>query len=131
LLGALAPETNVLDMAGLNDPQIARNGFSMDYVLAAKPALIWFPHSDYTRIYGIFSSDPRLLGRYVLYAGAFDLGLAVRRDLPPDSPVVLAVKQVWSETYPGVDINRYVVQRVIWNAAPASREMRSVIAAHP
>ncbi len=131
LLGALAPETTVLDMAGLNDPQIARNGFSMDYVLAAKPALIWLPHSDYTRIYGIFSSDPRLLERYVLYAGAFDFGLAVRRDLPPDSPVVLAVKQVWAETYPGVEINRYVVQRVMWNPAPASREMRSVIAAHP
>lgn len=131
LLGALAPETKVLDLAGLNDARIARKGFSMDYVLAEKPALIWFPHSDYTRMYGVFSSDPRLLERYVVYTGAFDLGLAVRRDLPKDSPVILALKQVWAETYPGVDINRYIVQRVIWNAAPAPREVRSVIATHP
>ncbi len=131
LVGALAPETKVLDLAGLNDRRIARNGFSMDYILDAKPDLIWFPHSDYTRMYGIFSSDPRLLERYVVYAGAFDLGLAVRRDLPADGAVMQVVKHVWAETYPGVDMNRYVVRNVTWNPAPAPRDIRSVIVAHP
>ena len=130
-MGALAPQANVIDLAGLNDPEIARAGFSMQYVLSRKPEVLWFPPSDYTRLYAQVASDPRLLQQYIVYAGAFDFGLALRKDLPPDSSIVRAFHAVWADTYPGVDSNHFIVQRVVWNPSPVPRSIRAVIVAHP
>ena len=47
-LGAVNPAVTLIDIAGLNDTRIARQGFSMDDLLARAPDLIWLPHHDYT-----------------------------------------------------------------------------------
>lgn len=116
-LGACAPQVTIIDSAGLNDPYLAKHLMGVDYLLDQKPDIIWFPHPDYTRFYGAFSSDPRLLRDYVVYAQAFDFGVALRKDSPRQAQVAAAFDQAWSKTYRGFDLNQYRVTAVYWDVS--------------
>lgn len=114
-LGACAPQITIIDSAGLNDPYLAKHLMSVDYLLDQKPDIIWFPHPDYTRFYGAFSSDPRLLRDYVVYGQAFDFGVAIRKNSPRQRQIAAAFDEAWSTTYRGFDLNRYQVTAVYWD----------------
>jgi hypothetical protein len=103
-LGAAAPELTIVDLGGLNDDTLARKGFSAAYVASRRPDLIWMPHSDYTVPNKALLASSDLAARYDYYPGAFDYGLAVRKDTPLRSDVVRAVQAIWQETYPGMDM---------------------------
>jgi hypothetical protein len=103
-LGAAAPELTIVDLAGLNDSTLARKGFSAAYVESRRPDLIWMPHSEYMGLNKALLASSELAARYDYYPGAFDYGLAVRKDTPLRSDVMSAVQAIWQESYPGTDM---------------------------
>ncbi|MCC8962081.1 hypothetical protein H8A95_07045 [Bradyrhizobium sp. Pear76] len=111
-IGSSAPNIAVIDLVGLNDTRIGRNGLSMDYLLGLKPDIIWFPHQDYTGLRSRMLSDPRLYQRYVVIAGAFNYGLAIRRDNPHRASIEADVAKGWAELYPSLAMPDYIVTGV-------------------
>jgi hypothetical protein len=107
-IGAGSLHTQVIDLVGLNDTQIALHGFSMPDLLARSPDLIWFPHLDYTGLRATMFSDPQLLQRYVVIAGAFNYGLAIRRDSPVRPQIERGVRRAWARLYPGLGYDDYL-----------------------
>jgi hypothetical protein len=107
-LGDSLPKVDIIDLAGLNEPTIGLRGFTMNDFLARKPDLIWFPHWDYTGLRATMFSDPRLFRQYVVIAGAFNYGIAIRRDSRDYAVLMHAVSTEWTKLYPGHSIDSYV-----------------------
>lgn len=99
-LGALDPARTVIDLAGLNDTRFATEGFSMDGLLARAPDLVWLPHSDYTGLRAAILGDARLFARYRVIDGAFNYGLAIRRDSPFRPAIEARLGAAWAAHYP-------------------------------
>jgi hypothetical protein len=113
-LGRFAPQVNVIDLAGLNDNEIALHGFNTEALLARKPDLIWMPNTDYTFQRGRMMSDALFLAQYDLYDGAANYGIAVRKDSPIREQIEKQLKVYWSAAYPGYDMNDYLVKTASW-----------------
>jgi hypothetical protein len=113
--GAAAPQVNIIDMAALNDDYIAFHGFDSAQLLARQPDLIWMPLDTYTHDRASLFADPELLRDYIVYAGAFDLGLAVRKQSPFGAAIDQALRNAWQHSYPGYDPAQYIVQKVEWS----------------
>jgi hypothetical protein len=111
-LGESLPNINIIDLAGLNDAEIARHGFSMNYLLAQRPELIWLPHSDYTGLTSAIVSDPRLLSQYTLLRGAFNYGIAIRKDGKDYNSLESHLVELWPTLYPGTNYRDYIVTAV-------------------
>jgi hypothetical protein len=114
-LGGHAPQTAIIDIAGLNDTEIALHGFSMAALLARKPDVIWMPHPDYTYQRGLMLADPELLAEYDVYAGAANYGLAVRKDSPYRAQLVKQMQVLWAKLYPGLSMKDYLVRSAHWS----------------
>ena len=114
-LGERAQQVNVIDLAGLNDYEIARHGFEMNALLARKPDLIWMPHRNYTYQRGVMLSNAELLREYDVYAGAANYGLAVRKDSPVRGQIEERMKVFWSAVYPGYAMDDYLVTSASWS----------------
>ncbi len=115
-VGVNALNKTVIDLVGLNDTTIGRKGFSMDYVLARQPDLIWLPNDDYTGLVSTIVSDRRLYERYTVIAGAFNYGIAIRRDSRHRALIEQRITEAWATLYPRHNIADYVVR-----CAPAPR----------
>ena len=115
LLGAAAPQVTLIDSVGLNDAYMARHPLGIDYLFAQDPDLIWLPHPDYTRLYGTFASDPRLLRDYEFYAEAAEWGMAIRKASPRYAEVKRQFAAYWKQQYPGYEMDKYRVTRVSWD----------------
>ncbi len=116
-LGRRASQANIIDLAGLNDTDIALHGFHMDRLLARRPDLIWMPHTDYTYQRGVMFSDPRLLQQYEVYANAANFGLAVRKDSPYRADIDRQLGVFWAAMYPGTTPDAYLVHAASWTGA--------------
>ena len=113
LIGAAAPRVSIIDLAGLNNRDIALHGFNMERLLDRKPLLIWFPHSDYTWQRKEMFCSPRLLDEYtVLSGGAFNYGLAIRKGNSDTAGLEQTVAAVFAELYPGADVKDYAVTAI-------------------
>jgi hypothetical protein len=108
-IAAAAPKATIIDLVGLNDTRIGLHGFSMEELLARKPDLIWFPHSDYTGLRATMLSDPKLYTNYVVVADMFNFGIAIRRDSPMHDAVESGVRKAWSKLYPSARLADYTV----------------------
>ncbi|PVE26342.1 hypothetical protein DC522_00855 [Microvirga sp. KLBC 81] len=108
-LGASAPHVTLIDLVGLNDTVIGRNGFSFDDLLARAPDLIWLPHWDYTGLRAAILADPRFHDRYQVIVGAFNYGLAIRRDSPHRVQIESNIAQAWTKLYPAYGMKDFVV----------------------
>ncbi|HNJ13777.1 MAG TPA: hypothetical protein PLN43_09390, partial [Anaerolineales bacterium] len=82
-----------------HDSYFAHNGFSVDEFLRRKPDLIWFPHSDYTKITAEIIDSQTFWEQYEFYPGAFDFGLAIRKDSLNYQAIHKAIQPVWREVY--------------------------------
>jgi len=97
--GYVAPGVHIIDVAGLNDPHIAKEGFSVDYVLQQEPDLIWLPHYDYAdQVHAFYTSDD-FIQDYMILPGAFQYGIAIRKDSPHAEKVFQRVKELWPKYY--------------------------------
>lgn len=98
-IGASAPHVAIADPLGLHDAQVARQGFSVDVLLDTAPVLIWMPHDDYGSINAAILAAPRFWQVYDFFPGAFDYGLAVRRDVWSDDAIAPLIRTVWARAY--------------------------------
>jgi hypothetical protein len=105
-VGARAPEVTLIDMVGLHSPEIARNGFSASALLEEQPDLIWLPHHDYRDVLHALLESERLWAEYDVYVGAFDFGVAVRRESVNRERVLEAFMHAWRERYGALDVDR-------------------------
>ncbi len=116
-MGSSAQQINIIDLAGLNDSEIALHGFSRSSLLARKPDIIWMPCFPYTYQRGVMMSDPRLLEQYDFYADAGGYGVAIRKDSPYRDPIDHQMQVFWSATYPGYKMSDYLVRSSSWSGA--------------
>ncbi len=116
-LGARAQQVNVIDMAGLNDNEIALHGFDVQSLLLRKPDVIWMPNNDYTYQNAWMMSDPELLKEYDVYAGAANYGLAIRKNSPYRTEIDRQMQVFWNAAYPGYRMSDYLVQSANWTRA--------------
>jgi hypothetical protein len=83
LPAALNPRKRIVDLAGLNEPALARDGVSILFVIYRdRPDLIYLPHPDYRDMIAQLLHDPGFRTTYeVLDARALGavMGLALRR----------------------------------------------------
>jgi hypothetical protein len=109
-LGYASQSKTVIDLVGLNDTDIGAHGFTVQKMLARKPDLIWLPHGDYTGLLAKIYSDPAFFAAYDVYAGAFNYGIAIRRDAPLRSEIYAQLKSVWSALYHDAPLEQYLVR---------------------
>jgi hypothetical protein len=114
-LGERASQVNVIDLAGLNDTDIALHGFRINPFLQRKPDLIWMPNTDYTYQRGTLFSDPAFFAQYNLYSDAGNYGIAVRKDSPFRPQIDRQVQFFWTKTYPGTNPSDYLVHSATWS----------------
>jgi len=113
-LGDHAPDINIIDLAGLNDTDIALHGFDTSRFLARKPDLIWMPNTAYTYQRGAMVSDPAFLAQYDLYDRAGNYGIAIRKDSPVRPQIERQLNIFWSQVYPGTNPSAYLVHSATW-----------------
>jgi len=99
-LAASNPDHPFLDLAGLNDPLIARKGFSVKAILDRKPDLIWFPPADCTGVVHSLLSDPDFFLNYSFYPEAFNYGIAVRNSGVTAETIAKIFRTQWEKNYP-------------------------------
>ena len=116
-LGERAAQVNVIDMAGLNDNEIALHGFDVHALVLRKPDVIWMPNNDYTYLNAWMMSDPELMKEYDVYAGAANYGLAIRKDSPYRAEIDRQMRVFWSASYPGRAMSDYLVRSSSWTRA--------------
>jgi hypothetical protein len=114
-LGSNAPQANIIDLAGLNDTDIALHGFDMSRLIERKPDIIWMPNTSYTYQRGLMFSDPALLAQYDVYDGAANYGLAIRKDSPFRPQIDRQMQLFWSAVYPGYVSKDYLVRSASWS----------------
>jgi hypothetical protein len=112
-IGAYAPQVSVIDIAALNDEEFALHGFSSEALLQRKPEVIVLPHPDYTGLVAAVLSDPQLLAQYSVYAGAYNYGIAVRKDSPNYEADMQTLKVGWAKNYPGIPMDEYLVKAIV------------------
>lgn len=105
LVGARCVHIHIIDLLGLHDPFFAHHGFSSAEFFNRQPDLIWLPYPDYTKIVAAIQNDLQFLEGYDYYPGAFDYGVAIRRDAENYRLIYDAVRAVWRVTYPGVEMD--------------------------
>ena len=123
-LGLRASHANVIDIAGLNDTDIALHGFDLPTLLARKPDLIWMPQSDYTYQRGLMFADPAFLQQYDLYAGAANYGIALRKNSPYRAAIDRQMPLYWATAYPGTTMADYLVHAAHWTGKQITVTLR-------
>jgi hypothetical protein len=98
----------IVDMAGLNNKELAQSGFSSQRILCRYPDFIWMPHTDYTFFRKELLDDPAFYTNYDYYSGVFNYGVALRRDSFFYDELYASVCKVFQRAYPGKDINDYL-----------------------
>src|SRR5216683_1006054 len=106
-MGAMTPQLTVIDLSGLNDSGIARHGFAMQPFLDRKPDLVWLPYLDYTYYRGVFFDSKDFLSAYTIFDGAFNYGVALRKDSPYYSQMLAGLKQAWAQDYSTYPMQNY------------------------
>ena len=90
----------ISDLSGLNDRHIAQQGFSSKYMLDQRPDLIWLPIQGYTVWRSEILSDPRFQQQYSYISGAFNFGIAIRKDSRYYAQILSVLRAAWPKYYP-------------------------------
>jgi hypothetical protein len=114
-VGANAPNIHIIDIVGLHDPYFAHNGFSINEFINREPDLIWFPHYDYTKIMTLIIDSKEFWEQYDYYPGAFDFGIAIRKESPKYQEIYNAINKTWQDIYETRKMKDYLATPVINN----------------
>jgi hypothetical protein len=109
-IGAAAPHVYILDPIGLHDPYFAHHGFSAQEFFRRQPDLIWLPHPDYSRIVSEILNAAEFCEAYDYYPGAFDHGLAIRRNSAYYEPIYDLVGSAWRKHYGDAEMSLYLAR---------------------
>lgn len=111
-VGAMAPDTVLIDVVGLHDREFALSGFTAKRLFARKPDLIWMPHYHYTRMIRDILDSDEFWDHYLYYPRAFVYGLAIRKDSPRFEEIYALVEQCWKANYGDRKMEDYLAHRV-------------------
>jgi hypothetical protein len=103
-LGVAAPQVTRIDLAGLNDNNLARYGFSMSYLLGRRPDVIWLPHWHYVDMVHTILATDAFQREFDYYCEAFDFGVAVRKDGRFHDVIMSGLNRTWKEIYAGLPV---------------------------
>jgi hypothetical protein len=99
---------HVIDMAGLHDLTLAREGFSAEHILDQDPDLIWMPHTDYILFRRELENYSEFRSCYEYYPGLFNYGIAVNRNSALCDTVTSSLAAIVEEAYPGNTLDLYL-----------------------
>lgn len=106
-VGSRLPGVAIVDLLGLHDRRIAREGFSAGYVFSRKPDLLWFPHFEYTGMVAQLLDDPEFRSSYEYYPRAYTYGIALRKSSPHFAAIRGRLAGKLAETYRGAVLSDY------------------------
>ncbi|MCD4706627.1 MAG: hypothetical protein K8S62_02695 [Candidatus Sabulitectum sp.] len=107
-ISAENPSATIVDMAGLHDMTLVKEGFSSSYILSQQPDLIWMPHIDYTFFNAQLIDDSAFFADYNFYPGIFNYGVAVRRNSELYTVILCSFEKEFSLAYPGAKLGDYL-----------------------
>jgi hypothetical protein len=116
-LASKFPDRTIIDLVGLHDRVIAHQGFSAEYVISRKPDLIWFPHGDYTQIVASLLDSSSFQHEYEFYPGAYNYGIALRRNSERYLNIKEKIRRDFLRTYPWYNMADYVAVPVTRSTA--------------
>jgi hypothetical protein len=105
-VGANNPHINIIDVIGLHSRYIAHHGFSVEWLFAQKPDVIWVPHWNYTCLNHKIFSRSEFWDNYVLYPLLFNWGIALRKDSPHYDVMLAELGKKIGILYPGLDLEK-------------------------
>lgn len=107
LLSALGSHIRILDMTGLQNPEIAHQGFSAQKVLSHNPDVI-FLHKGYSKMNTDLFNSSQFVQDYEIYTNVFYGGMAIRKDGSFYDAISNIVESIWSEAYPNIEMNQWL-----------------------
>lgn len=102
-VGANAPQVKIIDLSGLNNPDIAYNGLNAEKLFSQKPDLIWMPPTDYALLRHEILCTPNFYVNYSYYPNLFDSGIAVYKKSPYTNIIYLLLSKTIDDVYPKFD----------------------------
>jgi hypothetical protein len=111
LVGALAPQSVIIDVLGLHDPIFARQSFTAAELWRRQPDVIWMPHPDHTQMVRDILDSDQLWQHYDFYPDAFTYGVALRKDGPRFAQLSALFADRWQAAYPGVPMSDHRAHR--------------------
>jgi len=111
-VGAQLPDLKIIDLAGLNDRAMALQGFSAHRLFAARPDIIWMPHTDYTAIHASVLDNPVFKEQYWYYPDIFILGIAVYKQSPHAGIILSQLEKSFCKAYPGLEFSECLGERI-------------------
>lgn len=103
-IGSQFPGLSIIDLVGLHDRTIAHQGFNADYVMSRRPDIIWLPHPDYTGAIAKLLEHPSFQSDYDYYPGAYDYGIALRRNTERYDSISEIFNRQFLELYGDIEI---------------------------
>lgn len=79
-LGGEHPDQRIFDLSGLQNPVIARAGYSDELLETEAPDFIWMPHQDLTVLHYEVRTGEYFRTRYEYIPNVYAFGCAVRKD---------------------------------------------------
>jgi len=86
------PEKRILDLSGLHNYSIAKNGYSDQMLEKESPDLIWMPHQDLTVLHHEVRSGSYFREHYDYITGIYAFGCAVRKDSKYHDQLILDIQ---------------------------------------
>lgn len=99
---------HVIDMAGLHDLTLAREGFSAEHILNQDPDLIWMPHTDYVLFRRQLEGSTEFRRNYEYYPGLFNYGIAINLNSALRDSIRSSLTVTVEEAYPGNTLDLYL-----------------------
>jgi len=76
------PNKRIMDLSGLHNSAIARNGYFDDMLKQEQPDLIWMPHHDLTVLHHSIRTGAYFEAQYEYITNVYAFGCAIRKDSP-------------------------------------------------
>lgn len=100
-ISAAAPDVRILDLAGLHDPATIDGADVVTRLFENKPDVIWFPTRNYTGMIAAIQTHQVFINQYDYWPGAFEWGIAIRRDSVHHASIMRAMRRAWQSFYGG------------------------------
>ncbi|MGE5496500.1 MAG: hypothetical protein ACM3Q2_00395 [Syntrophothermus sp.] len=81
-LSAMALNTEIIDLTGLHDLNIVRNGLTIQYLQFRDPDIIWLPNHNYISELNLILDSPYFRNNFDFYPRLYGFGIAIRRSSP-------------------------------------------------
>jgi len=107
VVAARRTDITIIDMTGLHDRYLAKNGFSASYLFSRSPDFIWLPHDDYSGMRKKILDNHIFVREYDYYPGAWNYGFAIRRASKEYARICSETQKEFGRIYNGRSMSKY------------------------